>query len=74
MLRAWHSINVVLLSLLSGFCATAAFGNNTITVADASLTAAFYSDSSCLLTIDDLAQSGQTVIDADVDDDDIRFD
>jgi len=39
-----------------------------ITVADASLAAAFYSDSSCLLTIDSLAQPGKTVIDADVDD------
>jgi len=67
MQRTRHSINVVLLTVLSGFCATAAFGNNTITVADASLTAAFYSDSSCLLTIDDLVQTGKTVIDADVD-------
>lgn len=38
-----------------------------ITVADASLSAAFYSDSSCLLTIDANAQTGKTVIDANVD-------
>ncbi|MGQ7845912.1 hypothetical protein ACUNV4_15615 [Granulosicoccus sp. 3-233] len=38
-----------------------------ITVADASLSAAFYSDSSCLLTIDSNAQAGKTVIDANVD-------
>jgi len=38
-----------------------------ITVADASLSAAFYSDSSCLLTIDSNAQAGKTVIDANLD-------
>ena len=48
--------------------ANAASAASTITVTDAALTASFYSDSSCLLTIDSLAQSGKTVIDADVDD------
>lgn len=38
-----------------------------ITVADASLSAAFYSDSSCLLTIDSSSRPGKTVIDANVD-------
>ncbi len=38
-----------------------------ITGAEASLSAAFYSDSSCLLTIDANAQAGKTVIDANVD-------
>lgn len=41
---------------------------DTVTVADASLTAAFYSDSSCLLTINAVVQVGKTVINADVDD------
>lgn len=44
-----------------------------ITVADASLAAAFYSDSSCLLTIDSHTQSGKTVIDANVDGEDSRM-
>ncbi len=50
-----------------GTSLNATANTDTITVADASLSAAFYSDSSCLLTIDSLAQSGKTVIDADVD-------
>ena len=41
--------------------------NNSISVADAQLNAAFYSDASCLLTIDTFVQSGKTLIDADVD-------
>lgn len=41
--------------------------NTSISVADATLDASFYSDASCLLTIDALVQSGKTVIDADVD-------
>ena len=41
--------------------------NNSIGVADAQLSASFYSDASCLLTINALVQSGKTVIDADVD-------
>lgn len=40
---------------------------NTIGVADASLEASFYSDASCLLTINMFVQPGKTVIDADVD-------
>ena len=40
---------------------------NHIGVADARLSAAFYSDASCLLTINAFVQSGTTVIDADVD-------
>ena len=47
--------------------ATAALAIEPITVAEASLSAAFYSDSSCLLTIDSNAQAGKTVIDANVD-------
>lgn len=39
-----------------------------VTVADASLSAAFYSDSSCLLTIDTSVEVGKTVIDANVGD------
>ena len=46
---------------------------NSITVADAALSAAFYSDSSCLLNIDSLAQAGKTVIDVDVGDDGSRM-
>ena len=67
MLRISRSTRIVLLTLLSGAITQAGFSADTITVADASLTAAFYSDSSCLLTIDELAQTGKTVIDADVD-------
>lgn len=40
---------------------------NTIGVADATLEASFYSDASCLLTINTFVQPGKTVIDADVD-------
>ncbi len=46
---------------------------NSITVADAALSAAFYADSSCLLNIDSLAQSGKTVIDVDVGDNGSRM-
>ncbi len=42
--------------------------DESITFANASLAAAFYADSSCLLTVDSLVQTGQTIIDADVDD------
>jgi len=42
--------------------------DESITLADASLGAAFYADSSCLLTVDSLVQTGKTIIDADVDD------
>lgn len=45
----------------------------TISVADAQLDASFYSDSSCLLTIDTFVQSGKTVIDADVDEEGSRM-
>ena len=38
-----------------------------IGVAEAELSASFYSDASCLLAIGDFVQSGKTVIDADVD-------
>ena len=47
--------------------ATYAQASNHIGVADARLSASFYSDASCLLTIDAFVQSGTTVIDADVD-------
>lgn len=49
------------------------FAAEPIPVSDASLSAAFYSDSSCLLTINSNAQSGKTIIDADVDDDGSRM-
>lgn len=46
---------------------------NSIGVADASLEASFYSDASCMLTIDKFVQFGQTVIDADVGDEGMRM-
>ncbi len=49
------------------------FAVEPIPVSDASLSAAFYSDSSCLLTIDSNAQAGKTIIDADVDDEGSRM-
>lgn len=55
------------LALLSCVYSQLSHSGSAISVADASLSAAFYSDSSCLLRIDDLAQTGKTVIDADVD-------
>ncbi|MFK7856254.1 MAG: hypothetical protein AB8B79_19215 [Granulosicoccus sp.] len=55
------------LAILSSAYAQLSLSGSAISVADASLNAAFYSDSSCLLRIDDLAQTGKTVIDADVD-------
>lgn len=56
---------LAILALLSAGAHTA---QTSITVADASLSAAFYPDGSCLLTVDALVQSGKTIIDADVDD------
>lgn len=61
--------------LIAGLCLTlssfstlaVAQANTSISVADATLDASFYSDASCLLTIDAFVQSGKTVIDADVD-------
>lgn len=41
--------------------------SDVVGVADAPLEATFYSDASCLLTIDAFVQHGKTVIDADVD-------
>lgn len=67
MQRNSFSTRIVFLTLLGAGFTQTGMSSDTITVADASLTAAFYSDSSCLLTIDELAQSGKTVIDADVD-------
>lgn len=67
MQRIRHSRKFVAFIVLSCIFTQTGLSANTITVADASLTAAFYSDSSCLLTIDDQAQLGKTVIDADVD-------
>lgn len=46
---------------------------NTIGVADASLEASFYSDASCMLTIDKFVQYGKTAIDADVGDEGMRM-
>lgn len=48
--------------------ANAAYNAETITVADAPLTLAYYSDGSCLLTVDNVVLTGKTIIDADVDD------
>jgi hypothetical protein len=62
-------VSAAALVLLQSFSiATAAYSAETITVADAPLTLAYYSDGSCLLTVDDVVQTGKTVIDADVDD------
>jgi len=61
--RATAALVVLLLAGLS----PVGQANNTIGVADATLDALFYSDASCLLTIDTFVQSGKTVIDADVD-------
>lgn len=53
---------------LALFCASVnSLANTAVSVADAKLDATFYSDASCLLTIDTFVQSGKTVIDADVD-------
>lgn len=57
-----------LLAILALQSAGANATETSITVADASLGAAFYPDGSCLLTVDALVQSGKTIIDADVDD------
>lgn len=61
-------LRTVVGAALFGFACGVSHGFTTVTVADASLAAAFYADSSCLLTIDSQAQTGKTVIDADVDD------
>lgn len=50
-----------------------AFPIEPIPISEAALSAAFYSDSSCLLTINAKAQAGKTIIDADVDDDGSRM-
>ena len=70
MRRAGSSIRAglvvgVLLALPS--LPTHAQAANHIGVGDARLSASFYSDASCLLTINAFVQSGTTVIDADVD-------
>jgi len=49
------------------FFGLASTSRGDIGVADATLTASFYSDASCLLNIESFVRSGQTVIDADVD-------
>lgn len=59
---------------LTALCASVnSLATTGISVADAKLDATFYSDASCLLTIDSLVQSGNTVIDADVDADGSRM-
>ena len=60
-----HAVAFILLLSFSVQSGSVRAGN-TVTVADASLAASFYSDSSCLLTIDALTQPGKTIIDADV--------
>lgn len=61
---------------LTRFCLLAAIAlhhsgtaadETSITIADASLNAAYYADGSCLLTVDALVQAGKTIIDANVD-------
>jgi hypothetical protein len=59
---------VCLLAVIALQSVGASYAETSITVADASLDAAFYPDGSCLLTVDALVQSGKTIIDADVDD------
>lgn len=70
MLQSKHSNHfpraACLILLLLGI-STVGKANNSVSVADATLDASFYSDASCLLTIDTFVQSGKTVIDADVD-------
>ncbi|MFT5893336.1 MAG: hypothetical protein ACI8VW_000201 [bacterium] len=61
-------IGVCLLAIMAIQSAGTSSAETSITVADASLGAAFYPDGSCLLTVDVLVQSGKTIIDADVDD------
>jgi len=64
----WHlhkvAISVIAFTALC-LCAPS-IASVSISVADAKLDATFYSDASCLLTIDSLVQAGKTVIDADV--------
>lgn len=67
MLRKPPRFGLALTLLLLLPVAAAQTKPTTITVADASLSASFYSDSSCLLTIDANSQPGKTVIDANVD-------
>ncbi|MFK7993871.1 MAG: hypothetical protein AB8B87_07020 [Granulosicoccus sp.] len=61
-----RAVTALLMLLLPGLSAMGQ-ATNSIGVADATLDASFYSDASCLLTIDAFVQSGKTVIDADVD-------
>ncbi|ASJ71528.1 hypothetical protein [Granulosicoccus antarcticus] len=61
------------LALLLSVMGQPVMATDPIPVMDASLSAAFYSDSSCLLTIDSNAQPGKTIIDADVDNDGSRM-
>ncbi|MFK7892614.1 MAG: hypothetical protein AB8B63_17485 [Granulosicoccus sp.] len=63
----WAGVTLLTLTQVFGI-ASAAYSAETITVADAPLTLAYYSDGSCLLTVDNVIQAGKTVIDADVDD------
>ncbi len=65
----FHYCALLLLMATTG----SAFAVEPIPVSDASLSAAFYSDSSCLLIINSHAQAGKTIIDADVDDDGSRM-
>lgn len=66
--RRLFASRVCLLAVIALKSITASSAETSITVADASLGAAFYPDGSCLLTVDLLVQSGKTIIDADVDD------
>ena len=59
---------VCLFAVIALSCVGTNASETSITVADASLDAAFYPDGSCLLTVDSLVESGKTIIDADVDD------
>jgi hypothetical protein len=67
-LSATTLARVCLLAIMALQAVGASAAQTSITVADASLGAAFYPDGSCLLTVDTLVQTGKTIIDANVDD------
>lgn len=62
--RKWIATRIASATLLS---LAASATSASISVADATLAASFYSDASCLLTIDSFVRAGKTVIDAEVD-------
>ena len=64
--RQVHNAAIGAIALTTLFLSVPSVAAVSISVADAKLDATFYSDASCLLTIDSLVQAGKTVIDADV--------